>query len=156
MDLKEVYMTKIKLLQKTNRNSENLPLEDLRRLWAAAWEMVPHARIGQAMLEKSLAFKMREARGDSLSAEQRERLDQLVTAYKRNPKFFDEGLSELKPGMRLVKSYKGEHHSVLVHANGFEYRDKHYGSLSEIASAISGTRWNGWVFFGLKKSGASS
>jgi hypothetical protein len=58
--------------------------------------------------------------------------------------------------MRLIKNYKGEHHGVLVCAEGFEYREKHYGSLSEIAFAITGTRWNGGTFFGLKKSGSTS
>ena len=139
-----------------DNNIAQLPLPELRQKWSEYWSLAPHPRIGRGMLEKSLAFKMREARGEGLSAEQRKRLDQLITAYKRNPKFFDEGLSELKPGLRLVKSYGGEHHSVLVRADGFEYREKRYGSLSEIASVITGTQWNGWVFFGLKKRGASA
>jgi hypothetical protein len=45
---------------------------------------------------------------------------------------------------------------VLVCTEDFEYCDKHYGSLSEIAFVITGTRWNGWVFFGLKKRGSGS
>ena len=102
-------------------------------------------------MEKSIEFKLREERGEWLNAEQRKRLDNLIASYKRNPKFFDEGLSGLKPGLRLVKNYKGEHHSVEVLTDGFEYRERIYGSLSEIATVISGTRWNGWVFFGLKK-----
>jgi hypothetical protein len=133
-----------------------LSLPELRQRWAEFWGMVPHARIGRGMLEKSLEFKIREASGSGLSAEQQRRLDHLIATYKRNPKNFNEGSSELKPGVRLVKNYKGEHHSVLVCADGFEYRDKYYGSLSEIATVITGTRWNGWVFFGLKKRGASS
>jgi len=133
-----------------------MPLAELRAKWAALWNIEPHARIGRAMLEKSLEFKIREARGEGLNAKQQKRLDKLVAAYKRNPKFFDEGLSELKPGVRLVKQYNGEYHSVLVRADSFEYRDKLYGSLSEVAFTITGTRWNGWVFFGLKKRGGKS
>jgi len=142
--------------QSLANNIAQMPLIELREKWAEYWGVQPHARIGRVMLEKSLEFKMQEARGEGLSAEQQQRLDQLVLAYKRNPKFFDEGLSELKPGIRLVKIYNGEHHSVLVCADGFKYRDKIYGSLSEIASIIAGTRWNGWVFFGLKKRGGKS
>jgi hypothetical protein len=144
-------MQKNQINQRDDNSIAQLPLAELRKKWAEYWSVAPHAQIGRAMLEKSLEFKMREARGEGLSAEQQKRLDQLVTAYKRNPRFFDEGLSELKPGVRLVKNHNGEHHSVLVRADGFEYRDKYYGSLSEIAFIITGTRWNGWVFFGLKK-----
>lgn len=138
-----------------DNNIIQLSLPELRQKWAEYWGMAPHARIGRKMLEKSLAHKMREARGEGLTAEQQKRLDNLVAAYKRNPKFFDEGLSGLKPGVRLVKQYNGMHHGVLVKVDGFEYRDKVYGSLSEIALAITGTRWNGWVFFGLKKRGGA-
>ena len=144
-------MPKQQLYQEDRSHLTNLPLQALRERWTQAWGQEPNPRIGRAMLEKGLGFKLREARNEGLSKEQRERLNQLVSAYKRNPRFFDEGLSDLKPGMRMVKNYGGEHHSVLVHDDGYEYRDKHYRSLSEIAALITGTRWNGWVFFGLKK-----
>ncbi len=142
--------------QRSDNSIAQLSLAELRQKWTEFWGMEPHARIGRGLLEKSLAFKLREVNGGGLSAEQQRRLDHLITTYKRNPKNFNEGSSELKPGVRLVKNYKGEHHSVLVCMDGFEYRDKHYGSLSEIATLITGTRWNGWVFFGLKKRGAGS
>lgn len=144
-------MQKTQTNQDDDNNIAQMSLAELREKWAEFWGIQPHARIGRAMLEKSLAYKMREARGEGLTPEQRQRLDQLVIAYKRNPKFFDEGLSRLKPGVRLVKVYNNEHHSVLVRADGFEYRDKTYGSLSQIAFVITGTVWNGWAFFGLKK-----
>jgi hypothetical protein len=139
--------------QMDDNNIARLPISELRQKWAVFWGMQPHERIGRVTLQKSLQFKLREERGDWLDAEQQRRLDNLIASYKRNPKFFDEGLSELKPGLRLVKNYNGEHHSVEVLTDGFEYRGKVYGSLSEIATIISGTRWNGWVFFGLKKRG---
>lgn len=148
-------MANTQISQILDNNIIQLSLPELRQKWAECWGMEPHARIGRKTLEKSLAYKMRQARGKGLTAEQQKRLDNLVAAYKRNPKFFDEGLSGLKPGVRLVKQYNGAHHSVLVKTGGFEYRDKIYGSLSEIAFVIAGTRWNGWVFFGLKKRGGS-
>lgn len=147
----EAHMRKMKLNHAIIGDLTNLSLSDLRQKWAEVWDAKLPQQIGRGLLEKSLAFKIREMRGEGLSEEQRKRLDHLVVAYKRNPNFFDEGLSELKPGIRLVKKFNGEHHSVLVHAGSYEYRDKHYRSLSEIATVITGTRWNGWVFFGLKK-----
>jgi hypothetical protein len=52
-----------------------------------------------------------------------------------------------------VRVYNGRKHNVLVKADGFEYQDQTYGSLSKIANDITGKRWNGWVFFGIKKAG---
>jgi len=145
-----------KILARPDNSISQLPLAELRQKWGEYWGMQPHMRISPKMLQKSLAFKMRQVQGEGLSAEQQKQLDNLVAQYKRNPKILDDDAPELKPGVRLVKNYNGAHHSVLVHDNGFEYRDKSYGSLSEIAFVITGTRWNGWVFFGLKKRGACS
>lgn len=144
-------------MQKTQRNQRydnsiaRLPLAELRQKWAEYWSVMPHARIGRTMLEKSLEFKLWEQETGGLSAEQQSRLDNLITSYKRNHNFFDDNMTDIKPGTRLVRIYKGQRYSVLVSADGYEYRDKKYSSLSEIASNITGTRWNGWIFFGLKR-----
>ncbi len=130
-----------------------LPLNELRQMWARAWGREPHARIGRTMLEKSLEYKTREREGRGLTPEQQARLEQLVREYKRNPACFD-GNGPLKPGTRLVRMHNGKKHSVLVKVDGFEYGGQTYSSLSKIANGITGKRWNGWVFFGLKKVGA--
>jgi hypothetical protein len=135
------------------RNHGKLPLNELRQMWARAWGREPHARIGRTMLEKSLEYKTREREGRGLAPEQQARLEQLVKQYKRNPACFD-GNGPLKPGTRLVRMHEGKKHSVLVKADGFEYQGRAYSSLSKIANDITGKRWNGWVFFGLKKVGA--
>lgn len=141
------------LIVSSHQHPSLLSLPDLRDRWRELWGFEPHPRIGRALLEKSVVSKIRELEGKSLSQEQRCRLDRLVTAYRRNPRLFKRSHSDLKPGVRLIKTYRGEHHSVMVLADGYEYRDKHYASLSEIAGVITGTRWNGWIFFGLKKRG---
>ena len=53
-------------------------------------------------------------------------------------------------GTRLIREWQGVEHVVTVTADGFEWQGRPYKSLSAIARAITGTRWNGWVFFGLK------
>lgn len=128
-----------------------LGLSELRRRWEEAWGIQPHVRIGRLMLERSLAFKLREQRGEGLTPEQQKRLDFLVSSYKRKPSSFESGPLSLKPGTRLVRNFRGKQHSVLVKSNGFEYNGQFYTSLSQIASDIAGTRWNGRVFFGVKK-----
>ncbi|MGE3511454.1 MAG: DUF2924 domain-containing protein [Vicinamibacterales bacterium] len=56
-----------------------------------------------------------------------------------------------RPGMRLVREWRGEVHQVTVCDDGFDYRGTRYASLSQIARAITGTRWSGPLFFGLRK-----
>jgi hypothetical protein len=53
-------------------------------------------------------------------------------------------------GTRLIREWQGVEHVVTVTADGFDWQGRPYKSLSAIARAITGTRWNGWVFFGLK------
>lgn len=125
-------------------------LTELREQWAKVWSMKPHRRIGRKMMERSLAYKMREQDGYGLAPEQKQRLDKLINAYKRNPNYFDQGHIALKPGMRLIRNWQGKAHAVTVTANGFTYQARDYSSLSTIANEITGSRWNGWLFFGLK------
>jgi hypothetical protein len=129
---------------------KELSLKELRKRWTDAWNIEPHRWIGLSMLERSLAFKIREQDGYGLTPEQKQRLNKLVTAYKRNPNYFDQGHTALKPGMQLIRNWQGEAHAVTVTANGFSYQNKEYSSLSNIANEITGSRWNGWLFFGLK------
>lgn len=134
-----------------HENLKTLPLTELRQIWAEAWGMQPHAKIGRTMLIKSLEYRRREQAMGGMPLDMQQRLKTLVAAYKRNPRYFDEDVHGLKPGMRLVKTWKETRHTVLIVKNGFEYEDRIYTSLSEVAFAITGSRWNGWVFFGLKK-----
>lgn len=132
-----------------------LSLPELRQRWAEMWELSPPPKISRTMLEKSLVFKLKERAGFGLTQEQQKRLDGLVRAYKRAPMPSMKEVS-IKPGTRLVRTWKGQRHSVIVKENGFDYQGRMFNSLSEVAAAITGTRWNGWVFFGLKKSTDSS
>lgn len=144
-------MRKIPKLQPYNSDINHLPLSELRLKWAIVWGVPPHAKIGRAMLEKSLEYKIREQEKGGLESELQERLKKFISAYKRNPRCFDDNVQRLKPGTRLVKIWKEKRYAVLVLANGFEYDERVYSSLSEIAATITGSRWNGWVFFGIKK-----
>ena len=56
----------------------------------------------------------------------------------------------LSPGTELIRSYRGQTYTVTVREDGFEWNGAHYGSLSELATFITGTRRSGPRFFGLK------
>jgi hypothetical protein len=130
-----------------HNNLNELSLNELRQMWAEAWNKELTDRLGRVLLEKSLAFKLEI----TLAQDQQNRLDQMVKSYKRNPKYFDERCSALKPGTQLMRSWKGKKHTVLVKTDGFDFQGRLYTSLSQIANDITGTRWNGHLFFGLKK-----
>jgi len=60
----------------------------------------------------------------------------------------------IKPGTRLVRDWGGISHHVLVLENGYDYRERRYASLSQIARDITGAHWSGPRFFGLRRRGA--
>ncbi len=51
---------------------------------------------------------------------------------------------------KLIREWQGIEQTVTVLADGYEWQGRSYRSLSAVARAITGTRWNGWIFFGLK------
>lgn len=63
---------------------------------------------------------------------------------------------ELAQGTILTRAFKGVEHRVEVLATGFRYGEQTYRSLSAVARAITGTNWNGRLFFGLKKGGSAA
>lgn len=62
----------------------------------------------------------------------------------------DQRNQELAPGAILTREWKGRDHRVMVLADGFAFEGKTYDSLSKVALAITGTKWNGPRFFGLR------
>ncbi len=60
----------------------------------------------------------------------------------------------LKPGSRLIREWRGEVYRVTVLDDGFDWRGTRYANLSQIARAITGARWSGPLFFGLRKTGS--
>jgi DUF2924 family protein len=56
-------------------------------------------------------------------------------------------------GAQLIRDWRGVEHRVVVLADGFEWQGRRYKSLSAVARAITGTQWNGWAFFGVKRHG---
>ena len=120
----------------------------MRARWQQAWQKKPHNRIGRKMLERSLHFKQHEKQ---LPSHTQKRLNEIIKNYKRNPSYFEQGHMALKPGMKILRDWKGKTYSVTVTSDGFIYNSQNYKSLSKIVSEITGVKWNGWVFFNLKK-----
>jgi hypothetical protein len=103
-----------------------------------------------------LAHRLQEKAFGGLSKPSRNRLLNLAESAEKPSTRLPHATKRLKPGTRLIREWRGETHVVSVLDDGAEYRGKRYGSLSEIARTITGTRWSGPAFFGLRSSAPSS
>lgn len=104
---------------------------EVTRLWLA-WELQAHARGGY-------------------DPATRRRLRQLANSAKTDATPKPASSMALKPGTVLTREWAGVTHRVMVLEEGFAWAGQSYRSLSEIATRISGTRWSGPRFFGLKQ-----
>jgi Protein of unknown function (DUF2924) len=102
-------------------------------------------------LIRAVAYQLQVKAFGGLSAATKRKLREIAAAAREGR--FDPALigPRVKPGTRLIRVWRGETHTVHVLEDGFEWNGSRYGSLSVIAKAISGTNWNGWVFFGVKR-----
>lgn len=133
----------------------NLSPQDIAKLdrfqlkthWEEAWRLPLPPTMSNKLIAKSLEYKIREKTGLGLSYDQQLRLDQLVSAYKRSKAAGPKRISQFAEGTLIVRTWKGKKYVVTVKNGGYEYLGKSYKGLSGIASEITGTRWNGWVFF---------
>jgi hypothetical protein len=103
------------------------------------------------LLVRLLAYRIQEKAYSGLKPETRNQLRVLARKFATNPKTALSNAQRIKPGTRLVRTWGGKSHQVTVLGNSFEYAGIRYSSLSKIARVITGTRWSGPLFFGLKK-----
>jgi len=134
---------------------KNLPLEKLRAEWRSLLGTAPPACRSREVLRQLLAWRIQEKTLGGLSPASRRRLRQLASAFGRNPDHAVPASPLPKPGTILVREWKGVLHRVHVLQEGFEHEDERFASLSEVARRITGTRWSGPLFFGLKNGGNS-
>ena len=129
---------------------EKTPAE-LKQLWRDLYDREPPSG-NKPFLIKRLAYRIQELAYGGLSARAEAKLAVLIEEEDRRAK----GLPSLRKGdrpiagTRLIRQWQGVEHCVTVLDDGFEYQGCKYRSLSAIARAITGTRWNGPLFWGLR------
>jgi hypothetical protein len=127
---------------------------DLKDQWRALFgaEPLPYSRV---FLENRLAYRIQELAYGGLKPETVKRLEALGEQIDGKNITLRRIRQEQRPitGTRLLREWRGVEHVVTVQREGFEWQGRPYQSLSAIARAITGTRWNGWVFFGLRLRG---
>ena len=124
---------------------------DLKQQWRDLFATEPPP-FNRRYLESRLAYRIQELTYGGLKPETIRRLEALGEQLDGGNVVTRRIRSNLKPmaGTRLIREYQGVKQVVTVLRDGFEWQGRPYQSLSAIARAITGTRWNGWVFFGLK------
>ena len=117
---------------------------DLIERWIELHGSPPMKTMTEALLARGIAFEMQVRQIGGLTAAERKALGALARG-RSNP-----SPGALKAGTRLYRSWRGVTQEVLVLEGGYGWRGKSYASLSEVARAITGTRWSGPRFFGLQ------
>jgi hypothetical protein len=130
---------------------KGLPTQDLKRRWRELFETEPPP-YNRRFLESRLAYRIQELAYGGLKPETVERLEARANELDGSDPAKRHRVVKDRPiaGTRLIREWQGVEHCVTVRDDGYEYQGRPYQSLSAVARAITGTRWNGWTFFGLK------
>jgi hypothetical protein len=129
---------------------QHLPFDELQALWSECFGAHPRFRTRRDFLARCLAYRLQEQMFGALTTATRKRLRKLAEQIRITPAAAVISAPLAKPGTRLIRQWRGEVHIVTLTDKGYLYRGKRHHSLSEIARLITGTRWSGPAFFGLK------
>ncbi len=133
---------------------KSTPTPELKEQWRTLFGKEPPP-FNRRYIESRLAYRIQELTYGGLKPETVARLEALGEQL-------DGGVVEVRKkrandrpiaGTRLIRGWQGVENTVTVLHDGYEWQGRSYKSLSAAARAITGTRWNGLVFFGLKSQG---
>ena len=143
---------------------EDLDLTDLRIRWRQRLRTTPPVSLNRSLLRRLLAYRLQAKVLGDLAPETVSMLTRIAKDNARRLDATDKLKPKavppippvprdhsLKPGTLLVREHAGVLHRVMVMADGYAWNGATYTSLSEVARAITGTRWNGPRFFGLRE-----
>jgi hypothetical protein len=132
-----------------------LDLSGLRARWVSVFQKVAPAHLTRHLLFSVIAYRLQADRFGDLDRTTRQVLDRTVAeeaapAMSARLASLDQKRTELAPGTVLVREWDRRSHRIMVLADGFAWNGQTYDSLSKVAFAITGTKWNGPRFFGLR------
>ncbi len=122
----------------------SLSRADLVERWVGLHRSPPIETMTEGLLARGIAYEMQVRQLGGLTPAERKALGALAQG-RTNP-----SPGALMAGTRLYRSWQGVTQEILVLEGGYSWRGKSYASLSEVARAITGTRWSGPRFFGLQ------
>ncbi|MBF0155201.1 MAG: DUF2924 domain-containing protein [Magnetococcales bacterium] len=130
---------------------------ELRKMWKEYFGDDPPTN-NRGFLMKRLAHRVQDLALGGLSLVVEERLEAIVTGKPdpKKPTNPERNRENPLPGTRLIREWKGVEHCCTVLEDGFEYQGRKFKSLTAIANLITGTKWNGPLFFGMRRQGEPS
>jgi hypothetical protein len=136
----------------------DLDVGELRNRWQTVFRRRPPRHLPRHLLFRVLAYRLQADHLGDLDGECQRLLDRSDSPEKAGQRAVDLGRRtvNLRPGTVLGREWNGQMHRVTVLGEGFAWNGKTYPSLSKIAFAITGTRWGGPRFFGLRDSSRES
>ncbi len=129
----------------------SLPYADLHTEWRRLWRCAAPKKLSRDLLALGVAWKLQEAASGGLDAKTRRTLAKLTETDAADHGAAAKPASQLRPGARLIREWRGATHEVIVIDEGFEWRGVRYSSLSSVAKAMTGSARSGPLFFGLTK-----
>ena len=132
-----------------------LDLKGLRSRWLSVFQRPPPDHLPRHLLFAIIAYRIQADRLGDLDHETMQVLDrtdskETAAAMSARLVSFDRKRTELTPGTVLVREWDRQSQRVMVMSDGFAWNGQTYDSLSKVAFAITGTKWNGPRFFGLR------
>ena len=129
-----------------------LDLKGLRSRWQSVFQRPPPDHLPRHLMFAIIAYRIQADRLGDLDHETGQVLDRKDSGAKMSARLvsFDQKRTELTPGTVLVREWDRRSQRVMVMADGFAWNGQTYDSLSKVAFAITGTKWNGPRFFGLR------
>jgi hypothetical protein len=130
---------------------KTMPIADLKQKWRDLFEREPPV-FNRRYIESRLAYRIQELAYGGPPAETVARLEALGEQLSKARRAGKKPTDDRRPisGTRLIREWNGVEHCVTVRDHDYEYMGRPYKSLSAVARTIAGSRWNGWVFFGLR------
>ena len=131
---------------------KNMTVNELKAEWQALF-VAPAPNNSRTFLESRLAYRIQELTYGGPDKQTRRLLDLLADEVEGTLTRKAQIADPRNPvvGTKLIREWDGIAHTVTVLKEGFEWGSKRYKSLSAVARAITGTRWNGYRFFGLRE-----
>jgi Protein of unknown function (DUF2924) len=131
-----------------------LNAEELREQWQTLFGADPPPKLRSSLTVQAIAYRLQEKALGGLKPATLRLLERIAddATVRRQVSTTPEKI-RVSTGTVLIREWHGTQHQVTVLKDGFLYRAKRFRSLSRIARAITGSRWSGPLFFGLKSSG---
>ena len=128
-----------------------LTIFELRGEWRRLHRTPPPMQLSRDLLTRGITYKLQERAYGGPSMATARKLEQAAAGPPSRGAAKPTPSVSLRPGTRLVREWRGITHSALIHADGIEWRGQRYSSLSVVARKITGARWSGPRFFGLRR-----